>query len=86
MRTSPSGATASGSASTSTTEDLFPLEHPMITCGNRLDLPRRQRVHQWVALGTDVRNCAARGFMDVQVYACSLCGRDKFSRGEDEKA
>jgi hypothetical protein len=51
-----------------------------VSCGNRLDLPERQRVHHWQQLGPDVRNGAARGFAEGEVRACQLCGRDQFHR------
>jgi hypothetical protein len=51
-----------------------------VTCGNRTDLPKKQRVHTWVALGRDVRNGATRGFIEGIVSVCDQCGRDKFNR------
>lgn len=54
-----------------------------IKCGNRTDLFRKQRVHQWQELGEDIRNGFARGFVTGIVSACSRCGLDKFERYTD---
>jgi hypothetical protein len=49
-----------------------------VKCGNRTDLPKKQRVHQYQSLGIDVRNGAAKGFLEGEVLACTACGMDKF--------
>lgn len=54
-----------------------------VKCGNRLDLPKRQRVHEYAELGPDTRNCDVLGYQDGTVYACSQCGADKFRRNRD---
>jgi hypothetical protein len=51
-----------------------------VKCGNRLDLPRELRRHRYQELGPDARNCAAAGFCEGTVYACQVCGADKFTR------
>ncbi len=55
----------------------FPVPGIVTTCGNRLDLPRKQRVHWWVCLGYDVQNKGTEGIVEVLVYACWACGKDK---------
>lgn len=47
-----------------------------ITCGNRTDLPRKQRRHLKIEMGMDTRNRGTEGFGDVLVHMCTLCGRD----------
>jgi hypothetical protein len=56
---------------------LFPVPGNAVTCGNRTDLPRKARVHDFVPLGTDTRNCGSRGFRDCEISACCHCGRDR---------
>lgn len=51
-----------------------------VTCGNRTDLPRKQRRHVWVVLDRDVRNGGSIGFVEGRVSACDVCGRDRFER------
>lgn len=55
----------------------FPVPGGVITCGNRTDLPRKQRRHAWVSLGTDIRNFREHGFRECEVSACVTCGTDK---------
>jgi hypothetical protein len=45
-------------------------------CGNRKDLPKKQRVHDYVSLGVDIKNRGEKGICEVIVFACSRCGRD----------
>lgn len=54
-----------------------------IRCGNRADLPKKLRVHDYQSLGTDVRNGAERGFLEGTVFACQRCGADKFKRAKE---
>ena len=54
----------------------FPLSWNNITCGNRRDLPKKQRVHDWVSLGFDTMNKSEKGICEVLVFACTRCGRD----------
>ena len=54
----------------------FPLAGGLITCGNRKDLPKKQRVHDYVSLGIDIMNKGEKGIVEVIVFACSRCGRD----------
>jgi hypothetical protein len=62
-------------------EFLFPLDGFPVTCGNRKDLPRKQRVHgPWAYLGTDARHVGDGTFEDLHIYACAKCGRDRQTR------
>jgi hypothetical protein len=54
----------------------FPIQDAPVTCGNRKDLPRKQRVHDYVSLGIDVKNKGTLGIVEVIVFACSICGKD----------
>ncbi len=54
----------------------FPVAGDLITCGNRVDLPKAQRRHDWVCLGKDTMNKQEKGICEVLVFACSRCGRD----------
>ena len=58
------------------TAQWFPVDGDMITCGNRKDLTRKQRVHDYVSLGKDFKNKGIAGICEVIVFACSVCGRD----------
>ncbi len=49
-----------------------------LTCGKRLDRPKKLRRHTWQELGADVRNRAAHGFLEGTVRACKVCGADRF--------
>jgi hypothetical protein len=51
-----------------------------VKCGNRFDLPKRQRVHDYVSLGLDTRNSGPLGYVDGTVLVCVVCGADKFTR------
>lgn len=62
-------------------EDIFPLDQPVPpSCGLRRDLPKAERRHQRVYLGTDTRHAGDGGFEDLHVYACARCGRDQQTR------
>jgi len=54
----------------------FPVAGDLITCGNRADLPKAQRRHDWVCLGKDIMNKGKKGICEVLVFACAVCGRD----------
>jgi hypothetical protein len=56
---------------------LFPVPGARVTCGRRAWLPKAQRVHDWVPLGPDIRNCGRRGFLELEIFACRGCGADK---------
>ena len=58
------------------TATWFPVPGEMITCGLRTDLPRKQRVHDYVSLGPDFKNKGTEGICEVLVFACTVCGRD----------
>lgn len=58
--------------------DLFPVPGDRVTCGLRRDLTKKQRRHHWISLGIDTRHYGAFGdFLDMEVFACTECGRDK---------
>ena len=49
-----------------------------VSCGNRVDLPKRQRRHVWEDRGLDVRHDPDSGVYRLRrVFACDICGRDK---------
>ena len=58
------------------TSRWFPIQDAPVTCGLRTDLPRKQRVHDYVSLGKDFKNKGIAGICEVIVFACSVCGRD----------
>ena len=55
----------------------FPVDGNPVSCGLRLDLPKKQRTHSWVPLGADFKNKGQGGIVEVDVYACHVCGKDK---------
>lgn len=56
----------------------FPVQGWRLKCGLRKYLPKKERVHDPVRLGTDVRNGGSTGFIHGTVYACCNCGFDRF--------
>lgn len=56
-----------------------------IKCGNRTDIPKKLRVHDYQFLGEDMRNGAAAGFIHGNVSACRKCGMDKFKAWKGPK-
>jgi hypothetical protein len=56
---------------------MFPLDNPQITCGLRLDLPKKERTHQLIPLGRDIRNMGSAGFLERDIFACRRCGKDQ---------
>lgn len=54
----------------------LPLAGDQVTCGNRTDLPRKQRRHHWADLGGDFASHGEAGIVQVTVRACLACGRD----------
>jgi hypothetical protein len=49
-----------------------------VSCGNRMDLFRKQRVHAWHDAGEDIRWQINDGtFAVVQVKICITCGKDE---------
>lgn len=61
----------------------FPVQGWRLKCGLRTDLPKKERVHDYVELGPEMRNGADRGFINGTVYACYRCGMDKFKRNRE---
>jgi hypothetical protein len=62
---------------------IFPVPGWTTKCGLRTWLPKKERIHNYVELGRDVRNGADRGFIEGTVYACQVCGMDKFKRDRE---
>jgi hypothetical protein len=60
----------------------FPVRGWRMKCGLRTDLPKKERIHQYVELGLDVRNYEDRGAIEGIVSACARCGTDKFKRAK----
>jgi hypothetical protein len=56
---------------------MFPLDNPEISCGLRRDLPKKQRTHQYIPLGRDIRPVSGGVTGEVEVFACRRCGKDK---------
>ena len=57
----------------------FPVFGWTLKCGNRLDLPKKDRVHDYVKLGAEQRNTGtSHGYMHGTLYACYRCGMDRF--------
>jgi hypothetical protein len=57
----------------------FPVQGWRMKCGLRTDLPKKERVHEYVKLGTEQRNSGtASGYIHGTVYACYRCGADRF--------
>jgi hypothetical protein len=56
---------------------MFPLDNPQITCGLRLDLPKKERIHQLIPLGRDIRMTTAGTVSELEISACRRCGKDK---------
>lgn len=61
---------------------VLPVPGDTVKCGLRTDLPKKQRRHTWVDLGTDVRNLGEKGFREVQIHACIICGADKKGKSD----
>jgi len=57
-------------------ETVLPLDGSPVTCGNRIDLPRAQRRHQYADMGTDFKNKGTEGITEVPVRACLQGGKD----------
>lgn len=51
-----------------------------VKCGNRRDLPKKQRRHDWQQLGPDVRHVNSGELEEVLVRACGRCGADDYHR------
>lgn len=48
-----------------------------VSCGNRTDLFRKQRVHAWRDAGRDIRWQFDGTFAVVDVKICITCGKDE---------
>jgi hypothetical protein len=55
----------------------LPVPADRVKCGLRTDLPKKERRHDWLSLGTDTRNRGSHGFLDCEILACRQCGTDK---------
>lgn len=60
------------------TLDVTTWEPPVaeFSCGNRRDLPKRERRHDWLDAGDDVRHHGSGYFLLSKIRICSRCGRD----------
>lgn len=48
-----------------------------VSCGNRRDLVKKQRVHVRLDAGLDVRHDPVSGvYEEVRIFICERCGRD----------
>ena len=47
-----------------------------VSCGLLMDLPKRERRHQWLDAGLDVRHQFSGAFVMCLVRVCARCGRD----------
>jgi hypothetical protein len=57
----------------------FPVQGWRMKCGLRTDLPKKERLHDYVKLGTEQRNTGtSHGYMHGELYACYRCGMDRF--------
>lgn len=57
-----------------------------IRCGNRTDLPKKDRQHIYVHLGTEIRNTGtSAGYLYGELYACRRCGADRFRKWKGPK-
>ena len=57
----------------------FPVQGWRLKCGLRVDLPKKERVHDPVRLGTEQQNSGtANGYIHGTVYACYKCGFHRF--------
>jgi hypothetical protein len=57
-------------------EEIFPLENPQVSCGLRADLPEKRRRHDYIEMGADLKNKGTEGIVEVEVRACTSCGKD----------
>ena len=66
--------------------DIFPLPSDALpTCGKRTDLFKKQRVHDYVYMGRDVRHGGEKGWaIEMDVFACIKCGHDRAHTIKDE--
>lgn len=65
---------------------VFPVPGDRVKCGNRTDVPKKQRRHLKAPMGTDTRNLGELGFWDVEIFACVRCGMDIKGSSSDENA
>jgi hypothetical protein len=58
--------------------DILPVPGDRVVCGLRFEIPKNERAHEWTSLGIDTRHAGEFGeFVDMEVFACMECGRDK---------
>lgn len=61
-----------------TASSSLPVPGDRVVCGLRFELPKHERAHVWIPLGIDTRHSGEFGvFVDMEVFACTECGRDK---------
>lgn len=57
----------------------FPVQGWRQKCGLRTDLPKKQRVHDYVKFGIEQRNTGtSHGYMHGNLRVCFRCGMDDF--------
>jgi hypothetical protein len=57
----------------------FPVQGWRVKCGLRTDLPKKERIHDYVKLGQEQQNSGtSAGYIHGCVYACFRCGMHRF--------
>lgn len=57
----------------------FPVQGWRMKCGLRTDLPKKDRIHDYVRFGSEQQNSGtAAGYIHGTVYACYKCGMHRF--------
>lgn len=51
-----------------------------VSCGLRKDLPKKERRHEKLDAGMDVRHSDAGYFLLMRIYICARCGRDEMHK------
>lgn len=59
---------------------ILPVPGDRVKCGLRTDLPKKQRRHEWLSLGIDLRRQGDGTIAEFEVFACLECGTDKQKR------
>lgn len=60
-------------------EKHFPVQGWRMKCGLRTDLPKKERIHDYVKLGPEQQNSGtSAGYFHGTVYACFKCGMHRF--------
>ena len=67
-------------------QPVFPVDGSAVSCGLRLDVPRKQRRHLRASLGMDTRSLGDKGFWDVEIFVCVRCGQESKGSSSDANA